>query len=109
YRRKVRKLLRLVPGAGDGLGFGFGQPGGARFSGRPGFGWRCFELRVYIWTSSMGKRRTLASPGDAVSGSATGPARAASSADDGLRQLRIAPGEGWGLRAQGCFTKVARV
>jgi hypothetical protein len=35
--------------------------------------------------------------------------RAASSADDGLRQLRIAPGEGWGQRAQGCLTKVARV
>jgi hypothetical protein len=50
------------------------QPGEAGFSGRPGSGWRCFELRVYIWTSSMGKRRTRAWPGDAVSGSAAGPA-----------------------------------
>ena len=32
----------------------FHQPGEARFIGRPGSGWRCFELHVYIWISSMG-------------------------------------------------------
>jgi len=68
--RKSEKLLRLVRETGSVRWFH--RPGEARLSGRPGSGWRCFELRVHIWTSGIGKRRTLASPGDAASGSVTG-------------------------------------
>ena len=51
--RKTEKLLRLVPGRGTARARWLHQPCEARFSGRPGPGWRCFELRVHIWTSSM--------------------------------------------------------